>query len=281
MATARALVADATNRLAKAGVPSPGVDAAELLAFVVGTTRGRLLLHDEVDDDDARRFERLVVKRMTRVPLQHITGAAPFRWIELQVGPGVFIPRPETELLVEIAVRRVKELSTPIVVDLCSGSGAIALAIAHEVPQAHVHAVELSDEAWPWLQKNAQGSRVVLHHADATSTHLLETLDGQVDVVITNPPYIPEKMVPVDPEVALHDPKMALFGGADGLDVVRGLLPVAHRLLKPSGLFVIEHADAQGDALPQLLTLHGGWTDIADHQDLNGRPRATVAVKVT
>lgn len=280
MATARALVADATHRLTNAGVPSPSVDAAELLAFVLGTSRGRLFLQDEVDDDVARRFERLVVKRMTRVPLQHITGTAPFRWIELQVGPGVFIPRPETELLVEIAVRRIKELSAPIVVDLCSGSGAIALAIAHEVPNAQVHAVELSDDAWPWLERNAQGSTVHIHHESATSATVLEALNSKVDVVITNPPYIPEKMVPVDPEVALHDPKIALFGGADGLDVVRGLLPVAHRLLKPEGLVVIEHADVQSDSLPQLLTLHGGWQDIADHQDLNGRPRATVGVKV-
>lgn len=281
MATARTLVADATNRLTKAGVPSPSVDAAQLLAFVLGTTRGRLLLHDEVDDDSARRFERLIVKRMTRVPLQHITGTAPFRWIELQVGPGVFIPRPETELLVEIAVRRVKDLAAPIVVDLCSGSGAIALAIAHEVPHAQVHAVELSDEAWPWLQRNAEGTTVEIHHADATSEQLLASLNGQVDVVITNPPYIPDKMVPVDPEVALHDPKLALFGGADGLDVVRGLLPVAHRLLKPNRLLIVEHADVQGETLPQLLSLHGGWTDISDHQDLNGRPRASVAVKAS
>lgn len=279
MSTARSLVADATNRLAKAGVPSPSVDAAELLAFVLGTTRGRLLLHDEVSDEHARRFERLVVKRMTRVPLQHITGNAPFRWIELQVGPGVFIPRPETELLVEIAVRAIKDSSAPVVVDLCSGSGAIALAIQNEVSQAEVHAVELSDDAWPWLERNAEGSVVHLHHADATSPNLLQSLSGCVDVLITNPPYIPQEMVPVDPEVALHDPKIALFGGSDGFDVIRGILPVAHRLLKDDGLLVIEHADVQGETLPQLLKLHGGWVNVVDHQDLNGRPRATVAYK--
>ena len=279
MATARALVADATNRLTKAGVPSPSVDAAELLAFVLGTSRGRLLLHDQVDDEAARAFERLVVKRMTRVPLQHIIGSAPFRWIELAVGPGVFVPRPETELLVEIVIRHIRGQQNPIVVDLCSGSGAIALAVAHEVPHAQVHAVELSDEAFPWLQKNAQDSGVHIHHGDATSPDLLPVLNGSVDVVVTNPPYIPEKMVPVDVEVALHDPKIALFGGEDGLDVVRGILPVAHRLLKDDGLLVIEHADVQGQSLPALLAAHGRWKDIADHQDLNGRPRVTVALR--
>ena len=282
MTAARALVADATNRLSKAGVPSPSVDAAELLAFVLGTTRGRLLLHDQVSDEDARRFERLVVKRMTRVPLQHIIGTAAFRWIELEVGPGVFVPRPETELLVEIAVRHIKQAPEPVVVDLCAGSGAIALAIANEVSHATVHAVEVSTDAWPWLQRNAaksQSASVHLHHADATHPELLHELDGTVDVVVTNPPYIPDDMVPVDPEVALHDPRRALFGGPDGLDVVRGLIPIAHRLLKPAGLLVIEHADVQGKALPELL-ISQEWTQVVDHQDLNGRPRATVATKV-
>ena len=291
MATARALVADATNRLTQAGVASPSVDAAELLAHVLGTTRTRLLLQDAVSDDDARRFEKLVVKRMSRVPLQHLTGSAAFRFMELAVGPGVFIPRPETELLAEIAIRELRQLGGGgVAVDLCAGSGAVAISIATECRDCEVTAVELSDDALPWLVKNAEShldavaaanSVLQVLHQSATQVGDLAHLVGRCDVVTSNPPYIPDAMVPVDPEVLAHDPHMALFGGRDGLDVVRGLLPVAHALLKPGGLLAIEHADVQGETagdkgVPEVLRA-AGWVEVVDHDDLNGRPRTTVA----
>jgi release factor glutamine methyltransferase len=295
MSTARDLVADATNRLTHAGVASPSVDAAELLAHVLGTTRGRLLLQDEVTDEHKREFERLVTKRLGRTPLQHLTGQAGFRYLWMQVGPGAFVPRPETEVLTEIAIREVRDVGAtgverPVVVDLCSGTGAIAVSIATECTEVDVHAVELSPDALVWTHRNAQshaeamaerGSRLTVHQGDATQPDgPLAFLRGKVHVVVTNPPYIPDAATPVDPEVALHDPRLALYGGADGLDVIRGMLPVAAALLAPGGFIAIEHADAQGESaeagVPALLR-SAGWTEVLDHDDLNGRPRVTTA----
>ncbi|WP_137979579.1 peptide chain release factor N(5)-glutamine methyltransferase [Streptomyces violaceusniger] len=271
-------VAQATQRLADAGVPSPRFDAEELAAFVHGVKRGEL--HGVPDADFDARYWEAVARREAREPLQHITGRAFFRYLELQVGPGVFVPRPETESVVGWAIDAVRAMDVvePLIVDLCAGSGAIALALAQEVPRSKVHAVELDEGALRWARKNVEGSRVVLHHADALTA--LPELDGQVDLVISNPPYIPlTEWEYVAPEARDHDPQLALFSGEDGLDVIRGLERTAHRLLRPGGVVVIEHADTQGGQVPWIFTEERGWADAADHPDLNNRPRFATARK--
>jgi release factor glutamine methyltransferase len=276
------LLADAVRRLADAGVESPRVDAELLLAHVLGSSRTALLTLDDVDDDAAARFVALLDQRADRVPLQHLTGRAPFRHLELAVGPGVFVPRPETELLVEWALARLAGLDGPIVVDLGSGSGAIALSIAHEHPGARVTAVERDPGALAWTRHNALAragagdTPVGIVEGDMTDPLLLSELDGRVDVVVSNPPYVPEG-ARVPREVADHDPPLALWGGPDGLDVVRGMLGVAARLLRPGGRLGVEHADQQGTALPAVVRAHGYFTEIEDHPDLAGRPRFTTA----
>ena len=258
------------------------MDAELLLAHVLGVPRTGLLTLAEVPDDAAARFEALTALRADRVPLQHLTGRAPFRHLELAVGPGVFVPRPETEQLVEWALTRLAGVAEPIVVDLGSGSGAIALSIAHEHPGARVTAVERDAVAIEWTKANAAtraaagDTPVEVLSGDMTDPGLLRELDGTVDLVVSNPPYVPDGAT-VPREVADHDPPLALWGGPDGLDVVRGLLRTAARLLRPGGGLGIEHADQQGGALPALVRASGGWTEVADHPDLAGRPRYTTA----
>ncbi|MFF7229635.1 release factor glutamine methyltransferase [Streptomyces sp. 2333.5] len=269
-------VAQATQRLADAGVPSPRFDAEELAAFVHGVKRGEL--HHVKDADFDARYWEAVARREAREPLQHITGRAFFRYLELAVGPGVFVPRPETESVVGWAIDAVRAMDVvePLIVDLCTGSGAIALALAQEVPRSRVHAVELSEQALDYARKNVEGSRVVLHHGDALTA--LPELDGQVDLVVSNPPYIPlTEWEYVAPEARDHDPELALFSGQDGLDTIRGIERTAHRLLRPGGVVVIEHADTQGGQVPWIFTEEKGWADAADHPDLNNRPRFATA----
>ncbi|MFH8365556.1 peptide chain release factor N(5)-glutamine methyltransferase [Streptomyces sp. NPDC018031] len=271
-------VAQATQRLADAGVPSPRFDAEELAAFVHGVKRGEL--HAVADADFDARYWEAVARREAREPLQHITGRAFFRYLELQVGPGVFVPRPETESVVGWAIDAVRAMDVvePLIVDLCTGSAAIALALAQEVPRSRVHAVELDEGALQWARKNVEGSRVVLHHGDALTA--LPELDGQVDLVISNPPYIPlTEWEYVAPEARDHDPQLALFSGEDGLDTIRGIERTAHRLLRPGGVVVVEHADTQGGQVPWIFTEERGWADAADHPDLNKRPRFATARK--
>jgi len=273
--SARSLVRDAAQRLAEAGVPSPEYDAAELLAHVLGTSR--LTLPSRVDDRDAERFEELVARREGREPLQHLTGVAAFRHVELAVGPGVFVPRPETELLAGWAVERAREVpGVPLVVDLCSGSGAIALSIADELPAAVVHAVELSPQACDWAERNLRGSGVTLHQGPLAGT--LTALHGTVDVVACNPPYIPKDAYEsVAPEARDHDPQLALYADDDGLATIRELEAEAARLLRPGGWLGVEHADLQGESVPAVFRDAGRWADVRDHDDLAGRPRYTTA----
>jgi release factor glutamine methyltransferase len=276
------LLGDAARRLAEAGVESARVDAELLLAHVLGLPRGRLLTLDEVAEDDAARFVALVEQRADRVPLQHLTGRAAFRFVELSVGPGVFVPRPETEQLAGWALDRLAGTDGPIVVDLGSGSGALALSIAHEHPGARVTAVERDRGALAWTRHNAMARvaagdpPVGVVEGDMTDPALLPELDGRVTVVVSNPPYVPDDAV-LPREVAEHDPPLALWGGPDGLDVVRGMLSVAARLLHVGGWVGIEHADQQGGAVPAVVRAHGSFTDVEDHPDLAGRPRFTTA----
>lgn len=271
-------VALAAARLAEAGVGSPRADAEELAAWIHGVTRGRL--HTVPDRDFDARYWEAVARRENREPLQHITGRAYFRYLELAVGPGVFVPRPETEVMVGWAIDRLRELdiAEPLIVDLCAGSGAIALAIAQEVPRAQVHAVELSDEAIEWTRRNVEGSRVTLHQADARSA--LPELDGQVDLVISNPPYIPlTEWEYVATEARDYDPELALFSGEDGLDMIRALERTAHRLLRPGRWLAVEHSDQQGGSVQRIFLEEYGWVEAGDHRDLTGRPRFFTARK--
>jgi release factor glutamine methyltransferase len=239
-----------------------------------------------VPDDVGVRYGTLVDQRADRVPLQHLTGRAPFRFLELAVGPGVFVPRPETEQLAGWVIEQLAGTTAPVVVDLGSGSGALALSIAHEVPGARVTAVEKDPGAIEWTRHNAAARAaagdppVEVLAGDMTDPGLLRGLDGAVDVVVSNPPYVPDG-ARVPREVADHDPPLALWGGPDGLDVVRGLLVTAARLLRPGGWLGVEHADQQGSALPALVRAHGAFTDVEDHPDLAGRPRYTTARRMS
>ena len=274
------LVRQATGRLAAAGVASPDFDAAELLAHVLGTTRSRLPLVESVTAEQSEAYAGLVARRAAREPLQHLTGTAAFRYVELAVGPGVFVPRPETELLAGWAVEQARAVAdegrVPVVVDLCTGSGAIALAVATEVPGAQVHAVELGDPAHAWATRNLAGSGVDLRHGDMADA--FGDLDGTVDVVVCNPPYIPlEAYESVAPEARDHDPDLALFSGPDGLVALRVVEQVAARLLRASGVAGAEHADVQGEAAPAVFVATGRWSDVRDHPDLAGRSRFVTA----
>jgi release factor glutamine methyltransferase len=274
--TRRELVAAASRRLREAGVASPEHDAAELLAHVLGTRRSQLVLVDEVAGEPATAFERLVARRAAREPLQHLTGVAYFRHVELAVGPGVFVPRPETELLAGWAIAACADLEAPVVIDLCTGSGAIAKAVKDEVPAAEVHAVELSDDAFGWAQRNLAGTGVDLRQGDMATA--FDDLLGRVDVVVCNPPYIPlEAWESVAAEARDHDPHLALFSGQDGLDAIRVLERRAAGLLKAGGVVGFEHADEQGEAAPSVFSSTGRWADVRDHRDLAGRPRFVTA----
>jgi release factor glutamine methyltransferase len=269
-----AAVAEAAARLAAAGVPSPRHDAEVLAAHSLGVQRSELWRYDDVGP----AFASSVDRRAAREPLQHITGVAWFRHLELQVGPGVFVPRPETEVVVDAVLDRVSGLERPRVVDLCTGSGAIALAVATEAPGTDVHAVEADPAAHAWAARNCAGSRVDLRLGDMADA--FPDLDGTVDVVVSNPPYIPLGSVIRDAEVATHDPAIALWSGEDGLDAMRVVERVAARLLRPGGHVVVEHADVQGTAAPAVFSATGGWADVRDHQDLAGRDRYLTGVRV-
>jgi release factor glutamine methyltransferase len=261
--------------LAGAGIDTAGVDAELLLAHVARTARGQLSLLGAVDPQVAARFADALERRAAREPLQHITGSAPFRGIDLAVGPGVFVPRPETELLVDVVLPALGNAVSPVAVDLCAGSGALALAIADEVPAATVYAVEGCAEAISWLRRNAVG-RVHVVAADIRDPVLPE-LSGRASAVVSNPPYVPETTA-VSPEV-LRDPPAAVFAGADGLRLMPAIIARAGELLQSGGVLAVEHDDSQATAVPALLHAAGRWASIEDHRDLTGRPRYVSAVR--
>lgn len=314
--TVRDMLFDAERRLNAVGIPSPAADAAWIVSHALGIPRNRLILQDDITDEQRVHVEQLLTQRLSRVPLQHLLGSTGFRRIDLEVGPGVFIPRPETELVAEAAIRELREqpVGSRIGVDLCAGSGAIAISLGLEVENSRIHAVEFSDDAISWTQRNvkahedllsAAGSRVDVIHDDAEHVadagRALARLAGQVAVVVSNPPYIPDAMIPREVEVRDHEPKMALYGGEDGLNVVRGVLRTAAILLAPGGLLVIEHADVQGNdagmrgvpgitkaytsdfEIASLTNISAGapvYKDVSDRIDLNGLPRFTIARRV-
>ncbi|MEV8255066.1 peptide chain release factor N(5)-glutamine methyltransferase [Rhodoglobus sp. NPDC076762] len=277
-------MASGTELLNGGGVPTPEVDAELLLAHVLELGRGelrvRVVTGATVPAEKVAHAHELFARRASREPLQHITGMAPFRNLELSVGPGVFVPRPETETVVQFAIDALNASATPepIGVDLGTGSGAIALAMATEVTRARIFAVELSPDAMPYTSENFRRygePNATLINADLGDA--FPELNGTVDVVISNPPYIPAAAIPRDIEVQLHDPALALYGGEDGMDVVRRVSTTARRLLHDGGTLVLEHGEEQALALATLLTADG-WRAVAHHKDLLGRDRATTAL---
>jgi release factor glutamine methyltransferase len=281
----RDLIEHAAARFESAGIDSAVVDAELLAGFVLGLSRGavqsQVIIGAELTDEQAEQLNNLYGRRLAREPLQHITGKAYFRNLELQVGRGVFIPRPETEFVAQLAIDAVRQVAQPepIAVDLGTGSGAIALAIATEVANAKVFAVEKSEAAFEFTRKNFDryqetGATLILGDlADA-----FHDLDGTVAVVVSNPPYIPLDAVPRDVEVRDFDPALALYGGEDGMDVIHHVAAAARRLLFVGGSLIIEHADSQADQVVQLL-LADGWRQVRSHRDLTGRDRAVTAIK--
>ena len=276
MTPTRQVLAEAGARLGVAGVASPEHDAAELLAHVLGTERSRLVLIDGVGPSDLAAYDALLERRAAREPLQHLTGTAWFRHISVRVGPGVFTPRPETELLAGWAIEAAGAIEDPVVVDLCTGSGAIAKAVVDEVPSARVHAVEVDASAHAWAMRNLAGTGVELRQGDLATA--FDDLLGGVDVVVCNPPYVPlEAWESVAPEARDHDPHLALFAGSDGLDAIRVLAVRAADLLRAGGVVGVEHADVQGESVPAVFSATGRWTEVRDHRDLAGRARYTTA----
>lgn len=286
------------QQLLAAGIEDPAADAELLVGHVLGESRGRVqalaVMGNELTPEQLDRIAELSDERAQRIPLQHLTGRAPFRSIELSVGPGVFVPRPETETVVQFAIDALRMVPSPepIAVDLCTGSGAIALSVTNEVPTARVHAVEKSVEAHAWASRNFAewgGGRATLllgdvadldpsrKAADSAVTRAFASIAGRVDVLVSNPPYVPEDMVPRDPEVRDHDPELALYSGADGLDLIRVISRAATNIVRPGGVLVLEHAELQGAAIRAILEVDG-WRATATHTDLTGRDRATTAV---
>ncbi len=277
-------IAVAAARLAEAGVDSPRADAEQIAAHVHGVRRGEL--HRVPDPAFNPRFWDEIARREAREPLQHITGHAYFRYLDLEVGPGVFVPRPETEVMTGWAIDRLREMDVtePVVADLGTGSGAIALAIAQEVPRSLVHAVEADPLAREWARRNIDrcadmaphtAGRVTLHGEDFGRA--LGELDGSLDLVISNPPYIPWG-ASVPPEVGEYDPATALWGGTDGMDAVRVVEQAARRLLRPGGLVAVEHGAPQGAAVYWVFAEERGWRDTRNHKDLARRDRFVTAV---
>lgn len=272
----REAIAAATATLAGAGIDSARTDAELLAAHVAGTSRGRLTVADGIGDGFLERYTRAVAIRAGRVPLQHITGTAAFGPIELEVGPGVFIPRPETEAVLEWAAAQDLP-QPPVIVDLCTGSGALAIALAACHPRARVVAIDDDPDALRYARRNAAATQAVqVLECDVTDVGLLPELDGNVDLVVSNPPYLPHG-AELEPEVALHDPRHALFGGPDGLAVIRPIAGHAARWLTDGGWLAIEHDDSTSAETMRLITDTGAFDDVLAHCDLTGRPRFVTA----
>ncbi|WP_158893085.1 peptide chain release factor N(5)-glutamine methyltransferase [Amycolatopsis anabasis] len=278
----RLAIMEATRILEDAGVASPRTDAELLAAHVLGVERGRLPLVPLVDPGVVDAIGQLVAQRAKRVPLQHLTGWAALGEITVDVGPGVFVPRPETELLLDWGLGVLKGREYPIVVDLCTGSGALALAVAHARPDAVVYAVDVDPQALAWARHNAEArvaagdAQIRLYSGDIADNTMFAELDGLVDLVLCNPPYVPPG-AELPPEVVDFDPAQAVFAADGGLAMIRHAVNAAARLLRPGGGMAIEHDDTHGSAVPALVAQRKVLTEVADHQDLAGRPRFVTA----
>lgn len=262
-------------------VASPEVDARLLLAHLLGLRPGDLVLADPPSAERVARYRELLDRRAEGVPLQHLTGEAWFRNVRVAVGPGVFVPRPETESVAGVAIEAARAVRmqgrTPRVVELCAGSGAISAALVDEVPGCRVVAVEIDPVAVDWARRNLAGTGVDVRRGDLADA--VPEWDGTVDVVVVNPPYVPLRVRAVLPvEVTGHDPALAVFSGEDGLDAIRAVERTARRLLRPGGLLVCEHDDSQGESAPAVFS-GGAWRATADHPDLSGRPRFVSATR--
>jgi len=273
----------ASQKLSEVGVPSPQADATWLLCHVLDTNRSDLLTRitfdQELTIEQLADFLAALSRREKREPLQHITGKAAFRSLELMVGPGVFVPRPETEQVVQYAIDYLRQLPKPgVAIDLGTGSGAIAIAMATEVPQTKVYAVELSEAAFAYAAKNIEANAAMVELRLGAMQNVVSDLVGGLDVVISNPPYIPNSAIPKDPEVRNYDPELALYGGEDGLDVIRDISGIAAALLRSGGLLVLEHADGQSEAIRELL-LNDGWLSVNAFQDATLRYRTITAIR--
>lgn len=283
MTAVREHVRSATQKLAEAGVPSAQHDAEALAAHLLDVDRAGLVAVGEPPPSFGADYPRLVDRRASREPLQHIIGQVHFRHVTLQVGHGVFVPRPETELTAEAAIASARAVvdagGVPVVVDMFAGAGAIAISVAREVRPCVVHAVESEDDAVAWLRRNVAGESIVVHRDDVAGIidRSMAMLVGSVDVIVANPPYVPLGAAIRDPEVAEYDPPAALWSGIDGLDAMRTLESVATHLLRPGGVVVAEHGDEQGASAPAVFTTTGRWADVVDHRDLNDRPRYLTA----
>jgi release factor glutamine methyltransferase len=275
------VLVEATLRLDAAGVPSARHDAEVLLGLVTGAPRARLHRQQPLDAATLTAYDDLVRRRERREPLQHITGRAAFRYLELDVGPGVFVPRPETEVMAGAAADELQRLVAagirhPVAVDLCTGSGAVAVAMASEVPASRVTGVELSVDAVAYARLNAAPHLVDIRHGDIADA--VDDLAGQVHVVTANPPYIPlTAWESVEPEARAFDPDLSLWSGTDGLEAIRVVSGVAARLLVDGGLVTCEHADVQGESAPAVFAAAGSWATVRDNMDLSGRSRYVTA----
>lgn len=284
------VVRSSARALSAAGIDSAHAEAQLICAHVLGVDRAGLMLVDSIEAADVAEVGRVVASRVAdRTPLQYLLGRAVSGRLDLAVGPGVFIPRPETELLVDWILSALPAPGVgpaPVVVDLCAGSGTLALEIAHARPDVRVHAVELHAAAFDWLRHNAReradagDTPIELHRADATDPELLAHLRGRVAAVVSNPPYIPfTEDLPAD--VISHEPATALFGGTDGLAVVTPLVDVAAALLAPGGRLAVEHDDTTGPAVAAVVSARGGFGNVDQHNDLAGRPRFVTATRTT
>ncbi|GAS86294.1 peptide chain release factor N(5)-glutamine methyltransferase [Mycolicibacterium brisbanense] len=274
----RRAIQTAADSLAAAGIDSARTDAELLAAHVAGTDRGRLMLIDDPGETFQEAFDELIAARSRRVPLQHLVGTAAFGPLLLAVGPGVFIPRPETESLLEWALAQALP-QDPVIVDLCTGSGALALALAAHRPDARVIAIDDSAAALQYTRRNAAGTQVEVLAADVTTPGLLPELDGKVDLLVANPPYIPAG-AELDPEVAEHDPAHALFGGADGMEVIGPIVGLAARWLRDGAGCAVEHDDTTSEQTVAMFTDNGSFASVVPHRDLAGRPRFVTAIRI-
>jgi release factor glutamine methyltransferase len=279
MTVLRRAIDSAAALLAEAGIDSARYDAEQLAAHLAGTDRGRLALVESLDDEFFGRYRDVVAARSRRVPLQHLMGTTAFGPVVLHVGPGVFVPRPETEAMLAWATAQ-RLAARPVIVDLCTGSGALAVALAQRRAnlglEARIIAIDDSDAALEYARRNVEGTAVELIRADVTTPGLLPELDGRVDLIVANPPYVPDSVM-LEPEVAQHDPHHALFGGPDGMTLITAIVGLAGRWLRPGGLFAVEHDDTTSSQTVQLIESTGHFEDVRARQDLAGRPRFVTA----